>query len=169
MNIPTMKISVILLITLAINFTGYFANNTELTPTEINWISLTEAQEKSSVDGKPLFIFVEAEWCGICKRMMNSVFPEPSVTELLTDNFHPVLIDLDSRKTILFNGEVMTERNFARNMQVQQTPTTIFIDEAGDVLGSQPGFMDVDELKKLLHYLLSDQFGLVPLSEFSID
>lgn len=164
-----MKISVIIFITLAINFTEYSANKAELTPKEITWISLTEAQEKSVVDGKPLFIFVEAEWCGFCKQMMNSVFPEPSVTELLTDNFHPVLIDLDSRETIHFNGEVMTERNFARSMQVQQTPTTIFIDENGEVLGSQPGFMDTDELEKLLLYVLSEQFGVVPLSEFTID
>lgn len=163
-----MKISVFILFIITINFTEYTVNEEEISSDEINWVSLTEAQEKSDIDGKPLFIFVEAEWCGICKRMMNSVFPQSTITSLLTDNFHPVLIDLDSRDTILFNGEVMTERSFAKNMQVQQTPTTIFIDENGEVLGSQPGFMDTDELEKLLLYVLSEQFGVVPLSEFRI-
>ena len=164
-----MNTLILLLSVIILDTTHFLSNEAESVSNEIEWLSITEAQEKSKSDGRPLFIFVEAEWCGICKRMINSVFPEPSVTELLTDNFHPVLIDLDSRETILFNGEVMTERDFARIMQVQQTPTTIFIDENGDVLGSQPGFMDVDELEKLLHYLLSDQFGDVPLSEFRID
>lgn len=145
------------------------ASNTDHPVDNINWLTLTEAQKKSAIDGKPLFIFVEAEWCGICKRMMNSVFPHPTVTEILTDNFHPVLIDLDSGEPVLFNEEVLTERNFARNMKVQQTPTTIFIDKNGDVLGSQPGFMDTEELKKLLQYVLSEQFGVVPLSEFQFD
>lgn len=135
---------------------------------DINWISLTEAQQKTKIDGKPLFVFVEAEWCGICKRMMNSVFPLPDITELLVENYHPVLIDLDSGEIIIFNGEEISERNFARNMQVQQTPTMIFIDSAGDVMGRQPGFMGHDELERLLHYVLSDQFGTVPLTEFRI-
>ncbi len=149
--------------------THFMLNETVLEANEIEWLSIVEAQEKSESDGRPLFIFVEAEWCGICKRMMNSVFPESTITRLLTNNFHPVLIDLDSRETILFNGEVMTERDFAKMMQVQQTPTTIFIDENGEVLGRQPGFMDTDELEKLLKYVLSDSFEVVPFSEFRID
>lgn len=130
------------------------------------WVTLEEAQALSAEDQKPLFVFVEAEWCGICKRMMNSVFPLPDITELLVENYHPVLIDLDSGEIIIFNGEEISERNFARNMQVQQTPTMIFIDSAGDVMGRQPGFMGHDELKRLLLYVLSDQFGVVPLTEF---
>ncbi len=133
---------------------------------EIHWFKLSEAQEKSKKDGKPLFIFVEAEWCGICKRMQNTVFPHPEISDLLKNNFHPVLIDLDSRKTVRFNGEEFTERNFARILQVQQTPTMIFIAADGEVMGRQPGFMDREELKNLLLYVRSDQFGLIPLSEF---
>ena len=133
---------------------------------EVHWFKLSEAQEKSKKDGKPLFIFVEAEWCGICKRMQNTVFLHPENFDLLKNNYHPVLIDLDSRKTVRFNGEELTERNFARILQVQQTPTMIFIAADGEVMGRQPGFMNREELKNLLLYVRSDQFGLIPLSEF---
>ncbi len=137
--------------------------------TEIKWLSLEEAQAQAGEDGKPLLVFVEAEWCGTCKQMMNTVFPDTDISKLVAENYHPVVIDLDSKKKVLFNGKQKTERNFSRTMQVQQTPTMIFIDSSGEVMGRQPGFMDRSELKKLLHYVLSDQFGEVPVSEFQID
>ena len=136
---------------------------------EINWLSVEEAQAQAGEDGKPLFVFVEAEWCGTCKQMLNTVFPDPEISTLVSENYHPVVIDLDSKKQVLFNGKEKTERSFARTMQVQQTPTMIFISSSGEVMGRQPGFMDRSELKQLLHYVLSDQFGEVPVSEFQVD
>ncbi|TVP98030.1 MAG: thioredoxin family protein [Balneolaceae bacterium] len=164
-----MKIFILTVIAFTYTVTQYHPGGAGGYTNEIHWIKLSQAQEKSKKDGKPLFIFVEAEWCGICKRMLNSVFPQKGITELLTNNFHPVLIDLDSRNAIMFNGEEISERNFARNMQVQQTPTMIFINAEGEVMGRQPGFMDQDELEKLLHYVLSDEFGIVPFSEFQVN
>lgn len=161
-----MKILILMVIAFAQTGAQYHPDEAGGYTDEIHWIKLSEAQEKSKKDGKPLFIFVEAEWCGICKRMQNTVFPVPEVADLLSNNYHPVLIDLDSRKKVIFNGEDVSERNFARNMQIQQTPTIIFIDADGEVLGRQPGFKDREELRKLLLYILSDQFGIVPLSEF---
>ncbi len=137
--------------------------------TEIKWLSLEEAQTQAGENGKPIFVFVEAEWCGTCKRMMNTVFPDPEISTLVTEYYHPVIIDLDSNEQVVFNGKEKTERSFARTMQVQQTPTMIFISSSGEVMGRQPGFMDRSELKQLLHYVLSDQFGEVPVSEFQID
>ena len=147
-----------------IPFTGALSHVENDNP--VNWLSLGEAQEASADDGKPLFVFVEAEWCGICKRMLKNVFPNDAVSVPLMEKYHPVSIDLDSKKEILFNGETMTEREFARKMEVQGTPTTIFFSAEGEELGRQVGFIDTDELNLLLTYITSDQFPDVPLEEF---
>ena len=162
-----MKITLILM--LAFSPLTLVHSSSSIDENEIRWLSLEEAQVRSVQDGKPIFVFVEAEWCGTCKQMMNTVFPEAEISSLLTENYHPVLIDLDSQKKVLFNGDETTERNFARTMQVQQTPTMIFIDNNGEVMGRQPGFMNRDELRTLLHYVVSDQFGEIPFSEFQMD
>jgi thioredoxin-related protein len=132
----------------------------------VSWISMEQAQEKSAEDGKPLFVFVEAEWCGICKRMLANVFPNQDVSDDLMANYHPVKIDLDSKNQIRFNGETMTEREFAREMIVAGTPTTIFFDSAGDELGRQVGFVSIEDLQQLLAYVVSDQFNEVSFEEF---
>ena len=132
----------------------------------ISWLTMEEAQNASADDKKPVFVFIEADWCGICKRMLESVFPKQEVSAALADKYHPVSIDLDSKREILFNGEVMTEREFAKKMEVQGTPTTIFFSAGGKELGRQTGFIDTGELNLLLAYITSDQFPDVPLEEF---
>jgi len=149
----------------AISQSSAFALQTVTEPS-ISWLTMEEAQQASAEDGNPVFVFVEAEWCGICKRMQKNVFPKDAVYAPLMEAYHPVLIDLDSKKEILFNGETMTEREFARKMEVQGTPTTLFFSADGDELGRQVGFIDTDELNLLLAYITSDQFPDVPLEEF---
>lgn len=165
----TLKIiSLVLLASFAFNAYAGMPSNLEK-DNSVNWLSPGEAQEKAAEDGKPLFVFVEAEWCSICKRMLSSVFPKESISSQLTEKYHAVSIDLDSKKEIRFNGEKMTEREFARMMDVSGTPTTIFFDAGGEELGRQVGFIDTDELNRLLAYVVSDQFPDVPLDEFQLE
>ena len=133
----------------------------------IDWTELANAQERSIDNNKIVFVFVEAEWCGFCKRMKRDVFPNPKVLDLMLDKYYNVLIDLESKNEITFNGQTMTEREFARSMEVKQTPTMIFLNSEGEELGRQPGYLDKDDLYKLLRYVISEDFGVVSFSEFS--
>ena len=159
--------SLLLIISLAFAFTLGF-EKFEQHNSNTGWLSLQEAQQKSKVDGKPLFVFVEAEWCGICRQMLQDVFPNEKVAENLSENYHPVIIDLDSKAQVSFNGEEMTEREFVRKMEVVATPTTIFIDSDGIELGRQLGGLDSTQIIRLLAYVASDQFFEVSLEEFEM-
>jgi thioredoxin-related protein len=131
-----------------------------------NWLSLDEGQSLASSDKKVLFIFVEAEWCAICKRMKKEVFPDADILSLLEKRFATVSIDLDSKHSVVFNGEDYTERSFAKSMNVIATPTMIFADHEGKILGGSNGFYDEDRFLLLLSYLDSDQFQKMSFDEF---
>lgn len=158
-------VSLVLFFTLTATLSLGFQTSTS----DTTWLSMEEAQQTAQQDGKPLFVFVEAEWCGICRQMLQNVFPEDEVSGKLTGNYHPVKIDLDSREEIVFNGKTMTERQFARNMRVSATPTTIFIDENGDELGRHLGGLDQADILRLMAYVTSDQFFEVPFEEFELE
>lgn len=130
------------------------------------WVTLEEAQALSAEDQKPLFVFVEAEWCGICKRMRREVFPDPEVNLMMSEEYHLVSIDLDSRENILFNGNRITQREFARSMEVIGTPTIIFIDSNGAEAGRHIGFLDTSDFHRLLVYVTSHDFGKVSFEKF---
>jgi thioredoxin-related protein len=131
-----------------------------------NWLKMEEAQEAAAIDGKHIMVFVEAEWCGICRQMERNVFPDEIIQELIKSNYHPVTIDLDSKEKITFNGREMAEREFARRMNVSATPTILFINPDGEVLAHQIGYNPADRFEALLRFVYSDHFGEIPFEEF---
>jgi len=135
---------------------------------ETKWHSLEEAQKLAAEsDGnKLIMLFVEAEWCGICKEMHRRVFPDAGVSGLLETGFLPVSLDLDSREKVNFFGTELTKRELAQKLNVQATPTTIFIDSTGEALANHRGWLDAERLASLLTFMHSDKFGEIDFEEF---
>ncbi|MEX0680488.1 MAG: thioredoxin fold domain-containing protein [Balneolales bacterium] len=130
------------------------------------WHTFDEAQQKAAGEPKPLFIFVEADWCLPCKRMKRNVFSRKEISRLLNELYYAVSIDVDSRQKLTFRGTSLSERSFARQMEVTTTPTMIFLVPDGTELGRRPGALERDELATLLQYVDSDHFGNISLDEF---
>ncbi|TVQ10691.1 MAG: thioredoxin family protein [Balneolaceae bacterium] len=130
------------------------------------WMSLEQAHIEAASTGKTIMIFVEAEWCGICKQMRKNVFPQQNIQNLVNATILPVTIDLDSREPVVFNGETMTERNFARKIRVSATPTTLFMDADGQVIAHQTGYVPADRFEALLNFIRSDDFGKMHFDDY---
>ncbi len=73
---------------------------------------------------------------------------------------------IESREAISFNGEEMTEREFAQTMNVSATPTILFIYPQGEVIAHQIGYNPVDRFEVLLQFINSDHFGEVSFEEY---
>ncbi len=132
----------------------------------VEWRSLEYAQQQAAKQGKAVLIFVEADWCGICRRMLREVFPVQEVQERIENKFVPVMINVDSRKQVFFNGETYTHREFARSMNVSAVPTLLFVNPDGEVLAHQTGFVSTDRMTALLDYIVSEKFGSHSFEEF---
>lgn len=132
----------------------------------INWNSLSGAQQKAAENKKKVMIFAEAEWCSYCRKMYKQVFPKQSVQDSLEKYFYPVRIDIESQKEITFNGDQFTEQELSRQFRVSSTPTTIFVNSEGEVIGAQPGFLPADIFDKLMAFVGSDLTGKVSFKEY---
>lgn len=132
----------------------------------IDWLALEKAQTLAEQENKKVMIFAEAKWCGYCKKMYNKVFPEQSVQDSLEKYFYPVRVDIESDKTITFNGEQLTEKEFAREFRIRSTPTMIFLDPKGNVIGGQPGYMPPNVFDKLLAFVGADLVGAMPFKQY---
>lgn len=135
----------------------------------IEWKSMEEAQKLASEDNKKVMLYAEAEWCGYCKKMNKQTFPDKSVTDSLNKYFHPVRIDIESDKKLRFNGEEFTEQSLARKFRVYSTPTTIFFEPDGSIVGTQPGFLPPDVFDKLLAFIGSDLHGKIKFEKYLND
>jgi cytochrome c biogenesis protein CcmG/thiol:disulfide interchange protein DsbE len=162
-------LTVILFTTLAFAFAHGEATTEEL-PMMPEWQLYNEAGQvvkSSDFIGKPLVIHFWATWCPYCKKL------QPGLDKLYkkyqADGLQMVAVsiredegatpqkELDGRgmsfKTLI-NGDDM-----ARNLfNVSGTPTTVFIDKAGRVVGStRTSNPDDPRLEKIVKYIVEDE------------
>jgi len=117
---------------------------------EVNWFTLEEAQEKSLESDKNILIFAVTKWCVYCKAMDREAFENPEIVSRIAERFYPVKIDIESDRAVIFNGEKMTESQFAEKYQLRVPPKTLFLNQNGDVLFDYTGYISEKAFSKLL-------------------
>lgn len=126
----------------------------QVAPDEIEnapeWIPLETAQQQASADGKLIMIDIYEIGCKFCRAMEREVFPSPSVRAILDRDFYPVKINGHSENSIVYNGEEMTEKQFASRMGVTAYPFTVIMDGEGNVIETRRGYMNIVNFSRFL-------------------
>jgi thiol-disulfide isomerase/thioredoxin len=104
-----------------------------------------EALEEAAKQEKVIFVDAYASWCGPCKRMAKSVFPDPKAGEFYNENFINVKLDYEKEEAATFR----------KKYPVQAFPTLYFIDFDGEVVHQQKGAQSVDGFVGLGKLVLS--------------
>lgn len=65
----------------------------------INFVSFDQALTNSAKDGKPVWVFGKAEWCGICQSMKKNNLKDANLVSTIHKYYHPVLIDTEDEKS----------------------------------------------------------------------
>ncbi|WP_460571828.1 thioredoxin family protein [Flaviaesturariibacter terrae] len=81
---------------------------------------------------KPIFLDAYASWCGPCKRMKESVFPQSMVGDLYNAKFINVKMDMEEGEGIAL----------ARELNIEAYPTFFFLNEKGELLHKSVGALN---------------------------
>ena len=100
---------------------------------EQNLGDLTEELETARDDGKKgVFLFFEMDECPFCHRMKNTVLNQPEIQEYFKTNFHSLAIDIEGDVEMVdFEGNDLTQKEFASKNRVRATPVMAFYDLEG--------------------------------------
>lgn len=134
------------------------ATNVAFAQKKIIWHTMQKAQQLAKKNNKKVIVFAGASWCVYCQKMDREVLPQESVIDSLNAYFYGVRVDVDSNAPMIFNGKQIAQNRFARMQNVRATPTFIFLDSTGNILGTQPGFIPTDTFSRLLGYIGSNAF-----------
>lgn len=121
-------------------------------------IPLERALELAPEEGKKILVDVFATWCPYCKRMHSEVYPSESVQEAIKKYFLWVKIDVESDAMVNYQGEEMTEAQFAKALENQNVPTVYFLNDEGAIIGAQPGYLEEEVFSNLLNFVGSDAY-----------
>jgi thioredoxin-related protein len=94
------------------------------------FLDMQEDLAEANAEGKRLVLMVEQRGCIYCEKMHEEVFPDPAVSEYISENFFVVQLNLHGDREIVdFDGEEMAEKQAARKWGILFTPSILFLPE----------------------------------------
>ncbi len=135
---------------------------------KIRWRSWDEVASLAEANPKKVIIDVYTDWCKVCKKMDHYTYESPQVVAYINDNFYAVKLDAEMSEDIVFRGktyEYVGSKNrgyheFAAfilggNLRF---PTTVFMNEALEVIQPLPGYLDTETMSMILSYFAEDHY-----------
>jgi thioredoxin-related protein len=120
----------------------------------IKWSSYDEGMSLSKKQGKKVFLYFWADWCGYCKKMEKETFSEKEVTAILNKKYISIKINSDA------------EQRLATQYFVRGLPTIWFLSEKGEKISNLPGYVAPDFFVPILRYIDSDSYKKMTFKEF---
>lgn len=120
----------------------------------IQWMSYSEGRQLGEAQNKKIFLVFNADWCRYCLQMEKETFQNPTVIAYVNRNFVPISVNSDR------------QQNIAAKYNVRGLPSTWFLSEYGDRIGSRPGYISADEMLKILKYIGSDSYQSMSFKAF---
>lgn len=101
--------------------------------------SFSEALEKANAEGKIIFMDAFTTWCGPCRRMASSTFPDSEVGGFYNANFINLKVDMEKGE-----GPDLSIR-----YSVNSYPTLLYIDGTGKVVHKGVGMRGPEQFIEL--------------------
>ena len=144
-----------------------FVANIGITTAQVKWYKIEEAEQAAAKSGKKIMVKVYANWCGWCKEMDKSTFPNKNVTKILNESYIPVQFNSEQLADIVWGGttyKVVRPKNSGRYHSLAAQwlkgnlsyPSIVILDEHGKLIQAIAGYRRAAEFEKMMAYFATD-------------
>lgn len=118
------------------------------------FFDLREDVRDAAKDGKRLMLYFGQDGCPYCKALMETNFTQPGIVAKTRRHFVAEALDIwGDREVTGLDGRTLSEKEFARALRVQFTPTLLFFDENGAVVARLNGYYPPHRFEAALDYV----------------
>ena len=129
-------------------------------------LELTDDAAQAAKSGKRLLLYFGQVGCPYCKELMQTSFTQKSIVDKTAKHFLPIAFNLfGDREVTWFDGKVRSEKDFAKFLKVQFTPTLLLLDEKGNIIARINGYYPPHRLSAALDYSVQRLEGKRPFAE----
>lgn len=121
---------------------------------DISWNDYTPGMALAGKEGKSIFLYFHAAWCGYCVKLKKETFTDDRVKAYLNDHFVSIGVDTDKREKL------------ARQWGVRGLPTLWFLEADGTKISNLPGFVNADQLLAILQYIHTQSYKTMNFQEY---
>ncbi len=117
------------------------------------FLDLPDDAAQAAKSGKRLLLYFGQQGCPYCKELMSTSFTQKDIVDKLARHFVAIGFDLfGAREVSWFDGKTRSEKELAKFLAVQFTPTVLLLDEKGKVIARINGYYPPHRFVAALDY-----------------
>lgn len=134
---------------------------------KVSFLDLSEDNLEAAEANKHLVVFFWQEFCAYCKNTIEKNLTQQSIRDVFDAHFDVVALNIwGDREVYGLDGEATTEKEIARSLDVQFTPTIIFFDTDGKPVLRLNGYVSPAEMQVALNYVQTKTYESQTIFEY---
>jgi thioredoxin-related protein len=118
------------------------------------FLDVREDVRDAAAQGKRLLVYFGQDGCPYCAELMRVNFSQARIVEKTRRGFVAVALNIwGDREVTWTDGRVRSEKEFARFLKVQFTPTILMLDEAGKVVARLNGYQPPQRFEAAIDFV----------------
>ncbi len=123
-----------------------------------SFLDLREDVKVAADANKRLLLFFYQDGCPYCKKILQINLAQKNIEEKLRSSFDVLAINMWGDRTVTdLDGESLSEKDFAKKMRVNFTPTLVFFDLTGSQALRVNGYYTPPKFLAALNYVTEGQ------------
>ena len=133
-----------------------------------SFMDMSEDVEEAKESGKHVMLFMTLKFCPYCTKMLKQNFIEGAKLQpYIQENFDVIGIDIKGSKEIAVNEDLtLTEKEYAKHLNVQYTPTIVFLNQSNEVVVRINGYRSSENFKYILDFVKNKEYKNMKLTEY---
>lgn len=129
-------------------------------------LELPDDAAQAAKSGKRLLLYFGQVGCPYCQELMQTSFTQKAIVAKTAKHFVPIAFNLfGDREVTWFDGKLRSEKELAKFLKVQFTPTLLLLDEKGVIIGRINGFYPPHRFSAALDYSVQRLEGKLSFAE----
>jgi len=142
----------------AIDVPGWFLDS---------FLDFKDEAATASQAGKRLVLYFGQDGCPYCRELMQTNFSQKAIVDKTRGHFEVIALNIwGDREVTGFDGQRMSEKQFAKALKVQFTPTLLFLDEQGRVAARLNGYWPPHKFGAALDYVIGHHERTTTLGDY---
>lgn len=130
------------------------------------FLDVGEDIRDAAKEGKRLMLYFGQDGCPYCALLMQN-FTQRSIVDKTRKHILPVALNIwGDREVTWLDGRAMSEKELARFLKVQFTPTLLFFDEQGRIIVRANGYYPPHRFEAVLDYVAARMEARQPFEEY---
>jgi thioredoxin-related protein len=118
-------------------------------------------------EGKRLMVYFGQDGCPYCKALMQTNFSQKTIVDKTRRHFVAIALNIwGDREVTWTDGRTLGEKELARALKVQFTPTLLFLDERGAVVARLNGYYAPHRFEPVLDYVAGRMEKKLALADY---